>query len=106
MMEVLKLIWDMILETVVEFVIVAVVAVALTVVWLIVSSRHMKTGIKTFTFLAASELIACFIGWLSWQCYRMNNLGGAVVIAIVAAGLAVGFLAAGIYGHKKKWLNS
>ena len=99
----LDFVWDMVLDFAMQFAAVAAIAVVLCGLWLTVTSGRLKTGTKTFVVLTISEGLACFVGWLSWQSYRADNLFGAVVGGIVAAAMALGFLIFAVCGHKRDW---
>ena len=99
----LGFLWDVLLDFAMQFAAVAAIAVAICGLWLTVTSGRLKTGTKTLVVLAISEGLACFVGWLSWQSYRADNLFGAVVGGIVAAAMALGFLVFAVYGHKRNW---
>lgn len=103
MIDMLYAVWDAVTETLMTFGALLVIAVVICGLWLTVSSNRIKTGVKTTVYLVVAELLACFVGWLGWNCWQADNLVGTVACGIVAAAMAVGFLIIAIYGHKRNW---
>lgn len=103
MTELLMHIWSMLLETAVEFLVILIIAVAVCMLWLTVSSKRLKTVTKTAVYFLASALLTCFVSWLSRNCAQAENVAGAIACGITAAAMGVIFLVTGIHGHKNGW---
>ena len=65
----------------------------------------VKVKTKTVYFVVLSELIAVAVAFLSWLTFRQGNTTGAIVGWIVSAALAIAFVFAAVYGHKREWNN-
>ena len=70
---------------------------------LTVKNPKAKTWFKTVVFLLFAEAIAGLFIWMSVSTYQSGNISGGIGCGIVCAILAIGFLAAAIYGHKRDW---
>ncbi len=75
------------------------------IIVIVMTNKEIKTWIKTAVFLALSESLAAFIGWMGWQSYCNGNHFGALVAAAITVILAIAFLAIGIKGHKREWCH-
>ena len=96
---VINLILDYILEGVVFLGLFIVALITST----IMTSKEIKTWVKTTVFLVLSESFAAFIGWMGWQSYCDGNQVGAFGGAAIAFVLAIVFIVTAILGHKKEW---
>lgn len=69
----------------------------------VMTSKQIKTWIKTTVYFLVSEGIAAFIGWLAWKCYCSGNYSATIISGSTALILALAFLCGGIKGHKQDW---
>ena len=96
-------IFELLMEAAMEIAAVVAIAVVIGGHLLLFASKRINKGTKTLVYLISSGLLCSFIGWMSWQSYRTNNMFGAVVGGIVTVEIAVVFLFSAVYGHKGEW---
>ena len=70
---------------------------------LTVKNPKLQLWIRTAVYLLMAETVAVLIGIGSVSTYRNGNTSGGIGTGVLAALLGIGFLLAGIYGHKRKW---
>ena len=68
-----------------------------------IRNPNVKTWFKTTVYLLLAEGVAVLLGIASVSMYRGGNTSGGIGCGIISALLAIGFLIAGIYGHKRSW---
>lgn len=94
-------------EIIVQYLLEAAVLAGLLIVScimiIVMTNKQIKTWIKTLVFLAITESVAAFLGWIAWKTYCNGNLSGAIIAAITAAILALSLLWGGIKGHRQSW---
>lgn len=73
------------------------------IIMVVMTSKEIKTWVKTLIYFLLSEGIALILGLFCRNVYLAGNISGAVVGFIVAGVLAIGFLAGGICGHRRQW---
>ena len=70
---------------------------------LTVKNPNVKLWVRTAVYLLMAETVAVLIGIAAVSMYRNGNTSGGIGTGVLAALLGIGFLLAGIYGHKRKW---
>ena len=70
---------------------------------LTVKNPKVKTWTKTAIFLLFSELIAAGLLFCGVKALYKDNTDGGIVVIVMSAVLAIGFIAGAIYGHKRDW---
>ena len=69
---------------------------------LTIHNPKVKTWVKTLVFLVISELLPALLLWISFS-VPADEPGGDLVVRIISVALAIGFLIAAIYGHRRDW---